>query len=69
LPPRILSDALSGGAAQGVSLSQADLDLMVDGYYRARGWAPAGLIPEAKLRELGLDDIVSVAEEAVLVGG
>ena len=68
LPARILSDALSDGAAQGVSLSQADLDLMVDGYYRARGWTPDGLIPEAKLRELGLHDIVSVTEQAMLVG-
>jgi len=68
LPARILSDALSDGAAEGVSLSQADLGLMVDGYYRARGWTPDGLIPEAKLRELGLHDIVSVTEQAMLVG-
>jgi aldehyde:ferredoxin oxidoreductase len=68
LPLRILSDTLSDGAAQGVGLSRAELDLMIDGYYRAREWTPDGLIPEAKLRELGLDDIVSVAEEAVLAG-
>jgi len=68
LPLRILSDTLFDGAAQGVGLSRAELDLMIDGYYRAREWTPDGLIPEAKLRELGLDDIVSVAEEAVLAG-
>jgi aldehyde:ferredoxin oxidoreductase len=30
---------------------------MIDGYYRARGWTPDGLIPEAKLQELGLGDL------------
>lgn len=58
LPPRILTDTLSDGAAQGVGLSRAELDLMIDGYYRARGWTPDGLIPEAKLRELGLEGLV-----------
>jgi len=57
LPPRILTDALSDGAAQGVGLSRAELDLMIDGYYRARGWTPDGMIPEAKLWELGLGDL------------
>jgi len=57
LPPRILSDTLRDGAAQGVGLSRAELNLMIDGYYRARGWTTDGLIPEAKLRELGLGDL------------
>jgi len=57
LPPRILSDTLRDGAAQGVGLSRAELNLMIDGYYRARGWTTDGLIPEVKLRELGLSDL------------
>jgi aldehyde:ferredoxin oxidoreductase len=57
LPARILTDPLPDGAAQGVGLSRAELDLMIDGYYRARGWTPDGLIPQAKLRELGLSDL------------
>jgi aldehyde:ferredoxin oxidoreductase len=28
---------------------------MIQGYYRARGWDEKGLIPESKLRELGID--------------
>jgi aldehyde:ferredoxin oxidoreductase len=64
LPPRILTDALSDGAAQGVSLSRAELDLMIDGYYRARGWTPDGVIPEAKLRELGLGNLARACAEA-----
>jgi len=65
LPPRILSDALADGAAQGVSLSRAELDLMIDAYYRARGWTPDGLVPMAKLRELGLDDTFRYVDEAL----
>jgi len=29
----------------------------IDDYYAARGWTPEGLIPKAKLIELGLDDV------------
>lgn len=33
--------------------------LLVDlSYYRARGWTAEGLIPETKLRELGLSELV-----------
>jgi aldehyde:ferredoxin oxidoreductase len=66
LPPRILSDTLTDGAAQGVGLSQTELDLMIDGYYRARGWTSDGLIPEAKRRELGLGDLACLCVEAPL---
>jgi Aldehyde ferredoxin oxidoreductase, domains 2 & 3 len=38
--------------------SVADLDMMLQGYYRARGWTAAGLIPEQKLHELDICDIV-----------
>jgi hypothetical protein len=31
---------------------------MVAAYYRTRGWTPEGLIPETKLRELSLWDLV-----------
>ena len=58
LPPRILVDELPSGVAQGVGLTRADLDMMVAAYYRARGWTAEGLIPETKLRELGLWELV-----------
>lgn len=59
LPPRILSDPLPSGVARGIGLTPAELDLMVGAYYRARGWTPDGLIPEDKLRELGLWELVA----------
>jgi hypothetical protein len=47
--------------------ARAELDPMIDGYYRARGWMPDGLIPEAKLRELGLGDLERAQMEAPLL--
>jgi aldehyde:ferredoxin oxidoreductase len=58
LPPRVLTEMLPTGIVQGIGLSQADLDMMIQGYYTARGWTPEGLIPETKLCELGVVDLV-----------
>lgn len=57
LPPRALREKLPSGVAEGVGLSPDDLNMMVESYYRARGWTEDGLIPEAKLRELDLLDL------------
>ena len=32
--------------------------MMIDGYYRARGWTEEGMVPESKLDELELADLV-----------
>jgi aldehyde:ferredoxin oxidoreductase len=53
LPPRLLSEALPTGVAQGVGLSPAELQGMIQSYYAARGWDQNGFIPESKLKELG----------------
>ena len=37
-------------------IPQADLDLMLDEYYEARGWTPDGVPTRAKLEELRLGD-------------
>jgi aldehyde:ferredoxin oxidoreductase len=54
LPPRLLSELLPTGVAQGVGLTAAELRGMIEAYYRARQWDKRGFIPEEKLRELGL---------------
>ena len=36
------------------ALPREELDLMIRGYNRARGWTEEGLVPDAKLRELDL---------------
>ena len=56
LPPRTLEEPLPDGVAAGVGLTREELDYMIAGYYRARGWTAEGLIPEEKLAELGLKE-------------
>jgi aldehyde:ferredoxin oxidoreductase len=54
LPPRLLSEPLPTGVAQGVSLTAPELREMIQGYYKARGWDENGFVPEEKRRELNL---------------
>ena len=58
LPPRVLQEELPTGMVRGIGLSGDDLDMMIAGYYRARGWTDDGLVPDEKIRELGLADVV-----------
>jgi aldehyde:ferredoxin oxidoreductase len=58
LPPRVLTETLPTGVVQGSGLTQAELDLMIHGYYTARGWTAEGRIPMQKLKELGLQEMV-----------
>ena len=58
LPPRVFDEVLPTGVVEGVGLSRQDLDMMVQAYYLARGWREDGTIPAAKLKELGLEDVV-----------
>jgi aldehyde:ferredoxin oxidoreductase len=52
LPPRLLSEALPTGVAQGIALTSAELKEMIGGYYQARGLDENGFVPAEKLREL-----------------
>ena len=61
LPPRVFDELLPTGVAEGVGLTRQDLDMMVQDYYLARGWREDGTIPAAKLKELGLEDVVREA--------
>ena len=61
LPPRVLDETLPTGVVQGVGLNREDLDMMIRSYYRARGWTEDGLIPESKLRDLGLENMAGRA--------
>ena len=57
LPARTLEEPLPTGVAAGVGLTRAELDYMIAGYYRARGWTAEGLIPGENLAELGLQEL------------
>ncbi|MCL2337489.1 MAG: aldehyde ferredoxin oxidoreductase family protein [Firmicutes bacterium] len=54
LPARLKTEPLKEGGAKGAIIPQAELDLMLDEYYAARGWTKDGVPTEDKLKELGL---------------
>ncbi|MFQ5670871.1 MAG: aldehyde ferredoxin oxidoreductase family protein [Acidobacteriota bacterium] len=56
LPERFHREPLPGGATAGASLPRARLQAMIEAYNRARGWTPAGHVPQALRRRLGLGD-------------
>ncbi len=62
LPPRVFQEALETGVVKGTGLTRPDLDMMIGGYYRARGWTAEGLAPEDKLEELQLLDVAAKLE-------
>jgi len=53
-PKRLMTEAIKEGASKGQLISQADLDTMLDEYYRERGWDKDGNPSAAKLKELGI---------------
>ena len=65
LPPRLLSEALPTGVAQGIALTAAELKEMINGYYQARGLDANGFVPIKKIQELEITSPVSVLESRV----
>ncbi len=55
LPSRVMEEPLPDGVGRGEVVTAEELAVMIDDYYRARGWTDEGLISEEKLRELGLE--------------
>ncbi|MCS6926399.1 MAG: aldehyde ferredoxin oxidoreductase family protein [Candidatus Binatia bacterium] len=75
LPPRLLSEPLPTGVAQGTRLTATELRGMIQGYYTARGWDAQGFVPEQKRQELGigneesLSGVANIWHTRVSVGG
>lgn len=63
LPERIMIDPIPSGIAKGSVTTQQDLDIMLDGYYEARGWTPMGVPKKTKLDELGLGSYAEIIEK------
>jgi aldehyde:ferredoxin oxidoreductase len=57
LPERLLEEPLPAGAAKGHLVSREELDIMLDEYYKLRGWNKEGIPTDKKLKELELSDI------------
>ncbi len=60
VPPRIMNDPIPSGVSKGSRVSKEDLDILIDGYYEARGWTPDGVPKTEKMRELGLEEYESI---------
>ncbi len=56
LPIRCMKDPIKSGVAKGSLVTQKDLDILLDGYYEARGWTNKGVPTKAKIDELGLSE-------------
>ncbi|MFA9423747.1 MAG: aldehyde ferredoxin oxidoreductase family protein [Sedimentibacter sp.] len=54
LPKRFITEAITDGLSKGETVSQQQLDEMLDEYYEARGWDKNGIPTESKLIELEL---------------
>lgn len=52
------------GPSKGAMVTQAELDLLLDDYYEARGWTREGVPTAEKLKELGMDDLIHITERS-----
>jgi len=50
------------GPVKGAVVTQDELNLMLDDYYKARGYDKQGIPTKAKLEELGLEEYSSIIE-------
>lgn len=62
LPPRVMKDPIPRGVAKGSYVKQEELDILLDGYYEARGWTKKGVPTKSKIKELGLESYNSITE-------
>jgi aldehyde:ferredoxin oxidoreductase len=64
LPWKVINQPITDeGPAKGSVVTQEELDLLLDDYYQARGWNVEGIPTKAKLKELGLEEFLSIIEE------
>ncbi|NWG01469.1 MAG: aldehyde ferredoxin oxidoreductase family protein [Syntrophaceae bacterium] len=57
LPPGRVYEPMPSGPAKGLHLTEEKVNRMLDEYYEFRGWDQNGIPTEAKLRELGLEQV------------
>ncbi len=63
LPWKVMNQPIADdGPVKGSVVTQDELDLMLDDYYQARGWAVEGVPSKEKLKELGLQEFQNIVE-------
>jgi aldehyde:ferredoxin oxidoreductase len=66
LPWKVMHEPIPDeGPSKGAMVTQAELDLLLDDYYESRGWTKEGVPTVAKLKELGMDDLLGLVEKRV----
>jgi len=60
VPPRIMNDPIPRGVSKGARVTKEDMDILLDGYYEARGWTQQGVPKAEKLKDLGLSEYGAV---------
>jgi len=50
------------GPVKDAMVTQGELDLLLDDYYRSRGWTANGIPTKSQLSKLGMDDLSSIIE-------
>jgi aldehyde:ferredoxin oxidoreductase len=50
------------GPVKGAVVTQEELDLLLDDYYESRGWTLEGVPTAEKLKEIGMDELLSIVE-------
>ena len=61
LPWKVMNEPIpDDGPVKGAFVTQDELDLMLDDYYQARGWTLEGVPTTAKLRQLGMEDLIGI---------
>jgi aldehyde:ferredoxin oxidoreductase len=55
LPKRILSDPIPEGPSKGHYIKPEEAEMMIEDYYKARGWDKDGVPTGEKLKELGIE--------------
>jgi len=53
------------GVAKGAVVNQKEFDIGLDDYYSVRGWTKEGIPTPEKLKELGLDNLVSIVKKKI----
>jgi aldehyde:ferredoxin oxidoreductase len=63
LPWKVLNEPIPDeGPVKGAIVTEQELNLLIDDYYAVRGYSKQGVPTVEKLKALGMDDLVSIAQ-------